>query len=57
MLHVLTEEEKNGCFEGLSDEYIRVYLKGEDIQRGKIYLVRIYSLTEDGLSGIAERMV
>lgn len=57
MLHVLTEEEKNGCFEGLSDEYIRVYLKGEDIQRGKIYLVRIHSLTEDGLSGIAERMV
>ena len=51
----LSEEEKNGCFEGLSDEYIRVYLKGEGIERGKIYSVKINSLTEDGLSGVVER--
>lgn len=54
-VRVLSEEEKNGCFEGLSDEYIRVYLKGEGIERGKIYSVKINSLTEDGLSGIVER--
>lgn len=54
-VRVLPEEEKHGCFEGLSDEYIRVYLKGEGIERGKIYSVKINSLTEDGLSGIVER--
>lgn len=54
-VRVLSEEEKNGCFEGLSDEYIRVYLKGEGIERGKIYSVKINSLTEDGLSGVVER--
>ncbi len=54
-VRVLPEEEKNGCFEGLSDEYIRVCLKGEGIERGKIYSVKINSLTEDGLSGIVER--
>jgi len=54
-VRVLPEEEKNGCFEGLSDEYIRVYLKGEGIERGKIYSVKINSLTEDGLSGVVER--
>lgn len=54
-VRVLLEEEKNGCFEGLSDEYIRVYLKGEGIERGKIYSVKINSLTEDGLSGVVER--
>lgn len=54
-VRVLLEEEKDGCFEGLSDEYIRVYLKGEGIERGKIYSVKINSLTEDGLSGIVER--
>lgn len=54
-VRVLPEEEKSGCFEGLSDEYIRVYLKGEGIERGKIYSVKINSLTEDGLSGVVER--
>lgn len=54
-VRVLPEEEKDGCFEGLSDEYIRVYLKGEGIERGKIYSVKINSLTEDGLSGVVER--
>lgn len=54
-VRVLPEEEKNGCFKGLSDEYIRVCLKGEGIERGKIYSVKINSLTEDGLSGIVER--
>ena len=54
-VRVLPEEEKHGCFEGLSDEYIRVYLKGEGIERGKIYSVKINSLTEDGLSGVVER--
>ena len=54
-VRVLPEEEKHGCFEGLSDEYIRVYLKGEGIERGKIYSVKINSLTEDGLSCIVER--
>lgn len=54
-VRVLPEEGKNGCFEGLSDEYIRVYLKGEGIERGKIYSVKINSLTEDGLSGVVER--
>ena len=51
IVRVLAEEEKNGYFEGLSDEYIRVSLRGEDVQRGNMYAVRITEVTEDGLIG------
>lgn len=53
-LRVLAEEEKDGLFEGLSDEYIRVSLKGDHIRRGSLYRVRIDALTEGGLIGTAE---
>lgn len=53
-VRVLAEEEKEGLFEGLSDEYIRVSICGAHIQRGHVYQVRIDGMTEDGLIGKAE---
>lgn len=53
-VRVLAEEEKEGLFEGLSDEYIRVSIRGTHIQRGHVYQVRIDGMTEDGLIGKAE---
>lgn len=53
-VRVLAEEEKEGLFEGLSDEYIRVSIRGAHIQRGHVYQVRIDGMTEDGLIGKAE---
>lgn len=52
VVHVLAEEIKNGFFEGLTDEYIRVSIKNSDIERGKMYPVRIDTITEDGLAGV-----
>lgn len=53
-LRVLAEEERDGLFEGLSDEYIRVSLRGDGIRRGGLYRVRVDALTEGGLIGTAE---
>ena len=52
VVHVLAEEIKDGFFEGLSDEYIRVSIRDSHIERGKMYPVRIDTITEDGLSGV-----
>ncbi len=49
-VRVLAEEEKNGRFEGLSDEYIRVAMDGE-ARRGELCEVEITEVTEDGLIG------
>ena len=53
-VRVLAEEEKDGLFEGLSDEYIRVSLTGAQVRRGGLYRVRVTAVTEDGLIGEAE---
>ena len=52
VVHVLAEEIKDGFFEGLSDEYIRVSIRDSHIERGKMYPVRIDTITEEGLSGV-----
>lgn len=51
VVHVLAEEVKNGYFEGLTGEYIRVSIKDSHIERGHMYPVRIDTVTEDGLAG------
>ena len=51
VVHVLAEEVKNGYYEGLTDEYIRVTIKSDGIERGHMYPVLIDTLTEDGLEG------
>lgn len=56
-LRVLAEEEKDGLFEGLSDEYIRVSIRGAGIKRGALYRVRAEALTEEGLIGTAEEEI
>lgn len=56
-VRVLAEEEKHGLFEGLSDEYIRVSIKGTHITRGRVYQVRVEALTDDGLIGTAEEEI
>lgn len=50
-VHVLIEEEKNGYFEGLSDEYIRVSITDKNAEKGRLYSVYVENLTEDGLIG------
>lgn len=52
VVHVLAEEMKDGFFEGLTDEYIRVSIRDSHIERGKMYPVRIDTITEEGLSGV-----
>jgi threonylcarbamoyladenosine tRNA methylthiotransferase MtaB len=51
VVHVLAEEVKNGYFEGLTGEYIRVSIKDSHVERGHMYPVRIDMVTEDGLAG------
>lgn len=51
IVHVLIEEEKNGYFEGLSDEYIRVSITDKNVEKGRLYSVYVENLTEDGLIG------
>lgn len=51
VVHVLAEEVKDGYFEGLTGEYIRVSIKDSHIERGHMYPVRIDTVTEDGLAG------
>lgn len=50
-VHILIEEEKNGYFEGLSDEYIRVSITDKNVEKGRLYSVYVENLTEDGLIG------
>lgn len=54
IVRVLAEEEKGGLFEGLSDEYIRVSIRGAHIEHGRIYNVLVEEVTEDGLIGTAK---
>ena len=53
-VRVLTEEVKDGLYEGLSDEYIRVSVKGDGIEKGRVYRVTVEDVTDDGLIGTAE---
>lgn len=50
-VRVLVEEIKNGYFEGLTDEYIRVFIKGSDIEKGKMYPVKVTAVMDDGMMG------
>jgi hypothetical protein len=54
-VHVLIEEEKNGYFEGLSDEYIRVSITDKNVEKGRLYSVYVENLTEDGLIGRVQK--
>ena len=51
VVHVLAEEVKNGWYEGLTDEYIRVTIRSEGVERGIMYPVRIIAITEEGMVG------
>lgn len=51
VVRVLAEEQKNGFFEGLTDEYIRVSIRNSNIERGHMYPVCIDKITEDGMTG------
>ena len=53
-VRVLAEEVKDGLYEGLSDEYIRVSIRGDGIKKGCVYRVRAEAVTDDGLIGTAE---
>ena len=55
IVHVLVEEEKKGVFEGLSDEYVRVFVKDKDVEKGKVYSVRVDSMTADGMIGTVQK--
>ena len=46
-LFVLFEEEKDGCFEGYTENYIRAYLKAQDKPKGLVK-VKIISAFKDG---------
>ncbi len=49
---VLAEEVKDGYFEGLTEEYIRVSIRSQGVERGGMYNVLIDTMTDDGLSGV-----
>lgn len=49
---VLAEEVKDGYFEGLTEEYIRVSIRSRGVERGGMYNVLIDTMTDDGLSGV-----
>ncbi|MFQ5455202.1 MAG: tRNA (N(6)-L-threonylcarbamoyladenosine(37)-C(2))-methylthiotransferase MtaB [Nitrospirota bacterium] len=55
-LSVLIEDkrDKNGLLKGLSDNYIRVFLEGDDNFKDKIVNLKIISLLDDGLIGVHE---
>lgn len=50
-VRVLAEELRDGRWEGVSDEYIRVSFTGEGIEKGGLYEVRVTGLTEEGMEG------
>ena len=51
-VHVLAEEIKDGWYEGLTDEYIRVTIQSEGVERGHMYEVQVEEVTDEGLIGI-----
>lgn len=51
IVHVLAENKKEEYFEGFSDEYIRVTIKGENVKRGHLYSVIVDEVTDEGLIG------
>lgn len=51
IVHVLAENKKEEYFEGFSDEYIRVTIKGENVKRGHLYSVIVEEVTDEGLIG------
>ena len=55
IVRVLVEEEKEGFFEGVSDEYIRVFIKDKDVEKGKVYSVWIDSMTDNGMIGMVQK--
>ena len=55
VVHVLAEEIKNGYYEGLTDEYIRVTIKSEGVELGHMYPVLIDTITEEGMEGIISK--
>lgn len=52
IVHVLAEEEKDGFFEGVTDEYIRCSIHSDGIERGKLYPVKVTEITDDGMIGV-----
>lgn len=51
IVHVLAENKKEEYFEGFSDEYIRVTIKGENVKRGHLYSAIVEEVTDEGLIG------
>lgn len=51
IVHVLAENKKEEYFEGFSDEYIRVTIKGENVKREHLYSVIVEEVTDEGLIG------
>lgn len=49
-LNVLFEQEKDGCFEGYSENYLRVYVK-DNVRKDKIQKVQIIRPYLDGAEG------
>ena len=51
-LEVLFEQEQDGCMEGLTSNYIRVYIKNDgEITSGDIRFVKLVKLFKDGILG------
>lgn len=50
-IQVLAENKKENFFEGFSEEYIRVMMKGDFIERGHLYSVVVDEVTNEGLIG------
>lgn len=55
IVRVLVEEEKEEFFEGVSDKYIRVFIKDKDVKKGKVYSVWIDSMTDNGMIGMVQK--
>lgn len=51
VVHVLAEEIKDGYYEGLTDEYVRVSIRDSHIERGHLYPVKIDTITDTGMTG------
>jgi threonylcarbamoyladenosine tRNA methylthiotransferase MtaB len=49
--HVLCEMANQGWVEGLTGNYIRVFVQGEEALVGKVVNVRLLEVTEDGMNG------
>lgn len=51
VVYVLAEEIKDGYYEGLTDEYVRVSIRDSHIERGHLYPVKIDTITDTGMTG------